>query len=672
MEIKGEDIIAFYLFFQFMNIIILSLMFLNSSSLPLLLALSSLWGFIFTVKRYTKLRTGFIPLFALSSLAVLGYFSCFLSIFKQINFFLMLFGNVLLLWEVFLNGKALLTKKLKLKTYLLSQKTILFFILSSMVLVFYVSGASLFGWDEFFWGQFAKFIHEYGHFWHLGDAVLSSHAIYPPMVAISQNIFMPFGVFNEEAMFFANLLPIICVLTYVFDSLVQKITKKSFLQFVITTSLIYWAYFYFCFFNFKLSFATADHAMAMIFTTILLFLYENRNSQAPFSFLLPTLFFLTLYKTTGLLLAASSIAILLLPKFIRTFQEKKKILIKNNFFLIIIFSFIICLAYFSWDKYVQTAYNLSSEPTKQKVSVLKKVQLNKNFYLQVTTNFTNALFNKSLNYRMGVTRRFPQLSSLVFWFACVIFLQFIVVISSKKKPKKQEFYIFFLLLNICFILWILFHLCIWLFVFSEYEGLALASYERYLNTFLVAVFIFSIYLLSKKSLKSKKVFIFLMMASLFLNLNFCITKKSVFIGPRFFRESNRDSQAVLAEKVKKVLNESSAKIWFVSQKSNGYEAMIFRYEMSPKYSVQAGGWSLGIKYYPEDIWTVNLSAAGFQDSLLGKDDASNILYDYIVLGKVDQQFQEQYGMIFSEKTSSETLWQLQENNGSLLATPVPL
>lgn len=642
-------------------------MFLTSSSAPLLMSAVSLWGFIFAVKRYAKLQVRFIPLFVLSSLVIIEYFACFLSVFKIINFALMVVGNLLLLWEVFLTAKDLFNKKLNLKSYLLAQKTILFFIFSSIVLFFYVNNASLYGWDEFFWGQFSKFVHEYGHFWHLGDAVLSSHSVYPPMVAISQNLFMPFGVFNEETMFFANLLPIIFVLTYFFDSLLQKNNKKNFLQFIIITFLVAWAYFYFGFTNFN--FASVDHAMAMIFTMVLLFLFDNRKSTKSLLFLLPSLFFLSLYKTTGVLLAASLAIIFILSKFINALKEKKINSIKNNFLLVLVFSFTIFLAFFSWKKYTEITQLASNRTSQRQISSLNQLDLGSTYFSQVVINFSNALSNKSLNYGVGIGKNIPQVSSLVFWFIFILLLQ-AIAISSKKNYKKQELVIFFLLLNTCFICWILFHLYVWLFVFSEYEGLLLASYERYINTFLVAIFIFSIYLLGKEASKNKKILIFLTVLTIFLNLSFSITKKSIIAGPKFFIDRNRFVQTTLAAKVQSKIKEEKAKIWYVNQNSIGYEAMIFRYEVSPKYYVPVWHWSLGQKYYPEDVWTVNLSLPELQDLLLGKGDNPSEPYKYIVLEKVDRQFQEQYGALFSAETDSNTLWRLEENNGSLLAIPI--
>jgi hypothetical protein len=656
-----------------MNIIIVSLMFLNSSSLPLLLALSSFWGFIFTVKRFTKLQTGFIPLFVLSSLATLGYFACFFTIFKGFNLFLMLFGNSLLLLEVFFLGKDLIKKKLTLRSYLLAQKTVFFFIFCSVALFFYINNASLYGWDEFFWGQFSKFIHQYGHFWQLGDAVLSSHSVYPPMVAISQNLFMPFGTFNEEAMFFANLLPITFVFTYLFDSITRSgITKRNILILGIIFSLIYWDYFYFCFTNFNYNFASVDHAMAMIFTITILFVYEKRKDGKQLFFLLPILFFLTLYKTTGLLLAGTSVVIFQLPKIISLLNKRKSTSTKHVFLLVLAFLLTTFIAYMSWNTYTQVTKLTNTRTTQRSISTFNKTELENIYYSQVATNFLDALTNKSLNFGVGIVEKVPQLSSLAFWFIFILVYQAIILAFEKRNAKKQQKTIFFLVMDSCFILWILFHLYIWLFVFSEYEGLLLASYERYLNTFLVSIFILTSYLLSKEALKNSKALTFLIALAIFLNLSFCITKKSIFIGPRFFADHSRVYQTSLSSKVQEKIKGEKAKVWYINQNSIGYEAMIFRYEMSPKYYVQVWNWSLGSKYYPEDVWSTDLSIVEFQDLLLGNSDNPKIPYSFIVLGKVDQQFQDQYGELFSEKTSNDTLWQLQESDGSVKAIPIPL
>ena len=81
-------------------------------------------------------------------------------------------------------------------------------------------------------------------------------------------------------------------------------------------------------------------------------------------------------------------------------------------------------------------------------------------------------------------------------------------------------------------------------------------------------------------------------------------------------------------------------IYFISQASNGYERLIFNYDVAPN-TVNTECWSLGDKYYDGDVWTCDYTIDKFKNIL--KE------YDYIVINKADNNFTSKYHELFEDK-----------------------
>ena len=89
--------------------------------------------------------------------------------------------------------------------------------------------------------------------------------------------------------------------------------------------------------------------------------------------------------------------------------------------------------------------------------------------------------------------------------------------------------------------------------------------------------------------------------------------------------------------------QSSDKIYFVAQNTNGLERVMFYYAMLPYTSSMSWCWSIGEKYFEGDVWTCN---TGLVDLLKG--------YDYLALYTGDAQFWKRAEPVFQAGSAGMT------------------
>ena len=160
------------------------------------------------------------------------------------------------------------------------------------------------------------------------------------------------------------------------------------------------------------------------------------------------------------------------------------------------------------------------------------------------------------------------------------------------------------------------------------------------------------------------------MALLFIILSFSIFN-SKFIKNNFHNYYSK--QKVLnnkiiqirdeAYKIKSIINNKS-KIYFIHQKSSGFERTVFNYYIHP-HEVNSTSWSLGVPYDKidndfEDIWSANLSENQLIDRLENdipyrnkfKNCCKNIAlkrYDHMYLNNKDEKLWKNISFLFLNK-----------------------
>ena len=183
-------------------------------------------------------------------------------------------------------------------------------------------------------------------------------------------------------------------------------------------------------------------------------------------------------------------------------------------------------------------------------------------------------------------------------------------------------------------------------VFTEYEGVRLASFERYFSTYMIAwaliIVAFSANLIC--NLKARQTMVLNMLA---------VSIVAYFVPSNFYDDltaiqrtgldkQTRQSTEVLASNVKKHI-QPDQKVYFVAQNSNGLERVMFYYAMLPYTSSMSWCWSFGKKYAVGDVWTCDMPMLPL---LKG--------YDYLALYRVDKQFWDLYAGLFDVEAVGKT------------------
>jgi hypothetical protein len=178
----------------------------------------------------------------------------------------------------------------------------------------------------------------------------------------------------------------------------------------------------------------------------------------------------------------------------------------------------------------------------------------------------------------------------------------------------------------------------YLVFFSEYEGIRLASFERYLSTYVLAlgVITFASYMsiFDDKAIYKQR-----------LN-QFIVALLVLLVAPTLFFKELKQIQSVgsaatlrqdieaFATEVKQHIKQGE-KTYFVAQNTNGLERTMFYYAMLPNTIATGWCWSFGKKYFEGDVWTCDKK---LPELIQG--------YDYLAVYHADTQFWQAAGDLF--------------------------
>jgi hypothetical protein len=215
-------------------------------------------------------------------------------------------------------------------------------------------------------------------------------------------------------------------------------------------------------------------------------------------------------------------------------------------------------------------------------------------------------------------------------FSAILSLLSVCVVLLTQRLTRLKIALMLQILLVGFVGYIAFLLLAYLFFFTEYEGVRLASFERYSLSYVLmwALFILVLFgqIMSRLSVQTS-----LLLSGMLL----CLTV--YFVPSRFITDFThikldtailgKRKQAVdLANIVKKYI-QPNERVYFIAQNTNGYEKQMFDYSMMPY--PPANCWSVGQRYGTADVWTCPEPL--FQ-LLKG--------YRYLVVYQADQEFWE--------------------------------
>jgi hypothetical protein len=184
--------------------------------------------------------------------------------------------------------------------------------------------------------------------------------------------------------------------------------------------------------------------------------------------------------------------------------------------------------------------------------------------------------------------------------------------------------------------------------FSEYESIRLASFERYAGTYYLAWTLvtasFSLKIIRKGMARHMQVTmgVMVILAGLLTAPNTFkaeLTGVPSDIGNRDLRNKIKRLAEVALKHAKK-----SDKAYYIGQASRGYDFLMFRYLAAPLSRGQGWGWSIGTKYYDDDVWTS--PDKSLPELVEG--------YNWLVIGNADEKFWMISSQYFAPKDWSLT------------------
>lgn len=538
--------------------------------------------------------------------------------------------------------KDFLQSKLeKLKTFIFNEHRQ--FLLLSLVFAGFSIFAQILQWDDYSWGAFVKHLNRFGHYWNSDSAILEQGLRYFPGASLWESFFLGKNLFFEQPLFFSLALIFTATIHGIMPQNLDR--KKWFYHFVLICAPISW-------FSIGIFTINLEVPMGLLLGMGLISiidLEEPRELIVPFSIAL----FLAITKETGLVLS-------LLIVFAIILRVMRKKLFFSRWTLFSILCLLIMFINFElWQWYLKQDPILKTFPTADIANQIKSdLQGASARTIETLHTFFDALFTRPLG-RCFLSRiplpYFKYIKGFYFFWAGLFTICFYLA------RKEFEFIITFLwgLFGYSFLLLITF-----LYVFGEYEGRLLASYERYIGMYFLASALLAIKLSLDKGFFQKRLF-----------LKFVVTLIVLFIpSPRIFypdsikyllpnvvREKLRihpnakEEIEIIRSKVITQTSENS-KIWFIWQHSQGLEAMAMRFEIAPR-KMNVSKWSFGKPYGPEDIWTHQDNIEGVESTFLS--------VDYVAIGYLEDSFIENFSTLFKEKPKSGSLYKKHFINNKL-------
>ncbi|MCM1559154.1 MAG: hypothetical protein NC123_06380 [Butyrivibrio sp.] len=251
------------------------------------------------------------------------------------------------------------------------------------------------------------------------------------------------------------------------------------------------------------------------------------------------------------------------------------------------------------------------------------------------------------------------------WIGLAIFSFLILKAVFKEiNQLKLNIYIFSSLIGL--FLYTLGLLLLYVFTYSEWEARNLASYQRYLATYLIGIFCFCLavffyYILQK--VKDKNIANVIIVGTVYLLLLFLPRAELVNItfgkGEAVKSTNTLRMQYADIEQYLPYFDYHTDKIYFVCQNTKGFEYLYLRYLVTP---VQVGGpsYSVGEPYSEGDImYTTDYTL----EQWLAEIANQNVTYVYLYL--IDEQFVEKYGAAFEGAIEQGGLYKVCVSNAQV-------
>lgn len=550
------------------------------------------------------------------------------------------------------------------------------------------------GWDEFsHWAISIKFLFFNNQIYQAKDALPIGH--YPPAQQIFQYWFLLSAQsgWSEKLVLYSQTFFSLAGLLFISSSSLLN-QKSAFAYFVASILMVHWlSNLGFTFFHIY-----PDALFGILFASALIMVAEPKKSTMHYLFLATVLSTLVLEKQIGLVLAGMIIVWILLEGLLPSIGQQAYSHSKNRFLGVLLCASTIAFSAISWGIYsspspspsaarspATTLQSSSSIPEdtliknsghwelhsylKTKIPLISTVE---NGYEQLLklglplriANILDALWHKIRDPLYSADSLNLSIPIYGFLLACLSLIIFFYSKSHSTTDHRAALLALFTYLNL--FVYISFLLFAYLFFFSEYEANKLASFERYIGTYAIALCLLIIICFFNFVSTLRKIFCYIFLIAFFAVCVILMPSRLVSQWTNGF-DYHYDSWLTenAATNVEQVHHElidllkliprvdnKPYKIYFVQQNTKGYAKWAFSYLSFP-HKTQVSCWSIGKPYYPGDIWTCNQAL----------EEATKD-YDYLVLYGVDDRFWNEHSNKFEpgERDFSQGVYKIHRSD----------
>ena len=502
-------------------------------------------------------------------------------------------------------------------------------------------------WDEWsHWGEMLKEMLRLDKFYSVSDSVLQVHKDYPPLLQLFELYIIKLcGSYNESyAIFSLHLIELSMFIPFLSEKINSKVK-------VILSSIVLFVSMLLITLLFDqhgvINSIYNDYFMAVLVSYLMVYIFYSKDLTEKFTLLNICLCgsMLLLTKQIGLPLYMMIVFLYLVLYYLNK-KNFNNIFSKDNRkeIIRILLAIIIVplIMWIGWSKYVQSL-NLTGqfELSDIKITDLYKVSKGKGTYPYQTVSYVNYI---NAIKTTNLTTTYIQLTYIQ---AIILLLALIYLMLKKNKDDDKRINSLVVALILGAIGYAFVMLNIYVFCFKEIEGPNLASYDRYMDTFILVfcyILLMIIVNLSNKKAGLRYLFAFFVIT---LTINSCWRLQDV--SPKVHR-GLKGGYEECAEILKNYAPDGS-KVFIVAQNSSGQYQFYVKYFGSPI-----------IVNLNDFNWPMDKDANDYYESI--KDDIAS--YDYIYLANIDEDFINKYGFIFNNDIKNQQVFKIVKNNDTIV------
>jgi hypothetical protein len=553
-----------------------------------------------------------------------------------------------------------------------------FIVLTVGVTVLYLEtrGLLLVSWDEF------------SHWAAISKTLLLTNALpnkpgsllfldYPPGEALFHYFLIrPVG-FSEENILFAHGLFAVAALLTLGAALTWR--EPLILASMITIAVL--AGSFFGIFGTSWTTVTIDHNLAFAFVATVMIYHHGGRSVQSILWAAPAAAALVLLKESGALFVAVAAGIIVCDQTIKLIQCKA-----------------------DWRTTVKTAFAVVAfvVPSILNASLwkahLKAIGAPKTFDSSLSmlmSNFQDASFSSlvievSQKFGAALVGDMPISTNrmgLPAWLSIIAAIAFARLITTKDLKEAFRFVVSQAVLAVAFIGYVLILFYYYLVSFPVYEAKALASFDRYVGTFILAWAIVNVGLITQKADTLAKLWVVRIGVAGLAGATITAAWPIIISTFKYGARGEEPWQDVLAirKEVRTQLRDAErkvpldARVYIVWNNTTGLPFYVSQFELRPR--VTNGPHWIELpprsRRHRTDLWCHSLGPARFPNDVWSCDWPVEFLkgrlknFDYLFLGHGDDAFWSTYSDLFSAdaRSSGATVFRIDRENGGTILRP---